>query len=543
MNTMVKKIEERLRKVPIGFWVFGAILIVGIFLRTYEFRDWMTFNPDQARDALLVQDMIDGKQWPLMGPQAGNTFFKLGPIFYYFEYVAAWLFGPSADKMAYPDLLFSIATIILAYFFFRKFFEEKIALVVTFLLSISFFVVTYSRFAFNPNSIPFFTLLFFFALLAIIDNAPKEKLGWAVVLGVAMGIGFQLHTILFISMPLLALLVLGYLFIQKHFIWKSILITLFFFTIMNATQILSEMRNNGTNFHSFFKGVGSSTESLGRNYLEDLSNDVICHIQGITYIASSLGSGDKCNLTGLVSRIEENGIKSNIERIAIAIFGSVFTIGGFILLYYFTKNESDQKRKRAAVLIGVYSLITFAVLFPVSSNVSMRYFIVIEFMPFLLTGFWIRYLLKIIYNNRFTTFCIGFFVIIFAAFNILTIKNSVEAFNNKTAGTSSVAVFGEVELMSQYLLENSNGSPTIYLSGESNYLSRYAIPLEYFIKQKGKALKKVYDPETIEEDDAFFYITKKTSKKIFSSEVIKGFASEKAVVFGNVTIITLKRNP
>ncbi|PJA85653.1 MAG: hypothetical protein CO143_01245, partial [Candidatus Moranbacteria bacterium CG_4_9_14_3_um_filter_45_14] len=107
------------------------------------------------------------------------------------------LFGGTADKMAYADLLFSIATIFLVYFFFKKFFAEQISLILTFLFSISFFVVTYSRFAFNPNSIPFFTLLFLFSLLAILDNAPKEKLRWAVLLGIAMGIGFQLHTILY----------------------------------------------------------------------------------------------------------------------------------------------------------------------------------------------------------------------------------------------------------------------------------------------------------------------------------------------------------
>ncbi|OIP60312.1 MAG: hypothetical protein AUK19_00305 [Candidatus Moranbacteria bacterium CG2_30_45_14] len=74
---------------PWSLWILGAILILGIFLRTYEFRDWMTFNPDQARDAILVQNMMKNDEWPMMGPQAGNKVFKVGPMFYYFEIISA----------------------------------------------------------------------------------------------------------------------------------------------------------------------------------------------------------------------------------------------------------------------------------------------------------------------------------------------------------------------------------------------------------------------------------------------------------------------
>jgi len=542
MNTMVRKIGERVKKVPWSAWILGAILILGIFFRTYEFRDWMEFNPDQARDAILVQNMMENDEWPMMGPQAGNKVFKVGPMFYYFEIISARLFGGTADKMAYADLFFSIATIILTYFFFRKFFEEKIALAVTFLLSISFFVVTYSRFAFNPNSIPFFTLLFLFSLLAILDNAPKEKLRWAVLLGIAMGVGFQLHTILYVSMPLLAVLTLGYLFVKKHFIWKSVLVALFFFTLVNAGQLTYEVENNGANIRSFFAGAKSSTESTGRNYGEDLSNDILCHIQAYTYIVSSLGSGDKCNLTNLAHRIEKKGIRFNSEKIAIAIFGTIFTLGGFILFWFYTKKEVDVRRKRALILVAVYCAIIFLILFSVSSSVSIRYFIAIEFMPFLLVGLWLHFFLDRT-KRMFFSLCGGFFVMMLVVFNISTIRDAVAALENGTASTDNVAYYDEVEKISEYLLEHSNGSQTIYLAGKKSYLSRYGKPLEYFGKQQGVLVSKVYKPERITADDSFFYILKRISLEKKIPEVINGFTSEEAVVFGNVTIITLKKNP
>lgn len=540
--TDITKIQEKIRRIPLSFWILGMILVIGIFLRTYEFRDWMTFNPDQARDAILVQNMMANDEWPLMGPQAGNKVFKVGPMFYYFEIVSARLFGETADKMAYTDLFFSIAAIFLIYFFFKKFFTEQISLVLTFLFSISFFVVTYSRFAFNPNSIPFFTLLFFFALLAILDNAPKEKLRWAVLLGVAMGVGFQLHTILYVSMPLLAFLTLSYLFIKRHFIWRSVVVTIFFFALVNAGQLLYEVENNGANIQSFFAGAKSSTESAGRNYGEDLSNDILCHIQAYTYIVSSLGSGDKCNLTDLAHRIEKKGIRFNSEKIAIATFGAVFTLGGFILFWFYTKKEADVRRKRALILVAAYCAIIFLILFSVSSSVSMRYFIVIEFMPFLLTGLWLRFFLDKT-KGKFFPLCGGLFVVTLVIFSVMTIRAAVAALENGTASTDNVAYYDEVGKISAYLLENSNGSQTIYLAGKKSYLSRYGKPLEYFAKQQGVTVSKVYKPGKITADDSFFYIQKRISPEKKIPEVIKGFVSEKAVVFGNVTIITLRKNP
>lgn len=542
----MKQLHEWMRILKQGarrhYILLAGIVILGAFLRMYQFHDWMTFNPDQARDAILVQNMIDSNHWPLMGPQAGNKVFKVGPIFYYFEITAARLFGATAEKMAYPDLLFSILAIILAYFFFRRFFKKNIALIVTFLFGISFFVVNYSRFAFNPNSIPFFTLLFLFALFKVVDYAPKEKLFWAGVLGIAMGVGFQLHAILFISMPLLASLTLGYLFIQKHFIWKSILVTLVLFLLFNTGQLIYEVQNNGANIRTFFTEAQSSAGDAERNYLNDFSNDILCHIQANTYIISSLGSGDKCNLSKLARQVEKKGVRFNFQKLAIAGFGTVFTVGGFMLFLLYMKKENDLKRKRALTLVVAYCAIFFLILFSVSSKVSMRYFIVIEFIPFLLAGFWIQFVLEKI-PNRLSLILAGLFVIALVVFNMFTLKDAVVAFESKTASTDNVAYFGEVEAMSEYLLQNSNGSKIIYLTGKKSYLSRYGKPLEYFAKQQGVALSKAYNKEKVTADTPFFYVTKKSSERSASAEVIKGFVTEKTATFGNVTILKLVRKP
>jgi len=46
------------------------------------------------------------------------------------------------------------------YLIFRKFFAGYLTLALTALYAVTFFVVRYSRFAWNPNSQPFFLMLF-----------------------------------------------------------------------------------------------------------------------------------------------------------------------------------------------------------------------------------------------------------------------------------------------------------------------------------------------------------------------------------------------
>src|SRR4030042_4003685 len=105
----------------------AIILGLGIFLRTYHFSDWLRFNADQSRDAALIKNIVEGKvNTPLLGPKAGGTEFRLGPAFYYFQFASAKVFGEEPEKLAYPDLLFSILSILLFFLLARIFFGSKI---------------------------------------------------------------------------------------------------------------------------------------------------------------------------------------------------------------------------------------------------------------------------------------------------------------------------------------------------------------------------------------------------------------------------------
>jgi len=190
-------------------WTLVALFCligVGIILRTYNLESWLFFQADQMRDLNLVNRAVtDGPGWlPLLGPKAGGTYLRLGPIFYYFEYLSALLFGTNSPAiMVIPDLLFSLLSLPLLFLFLREFFSKKYALLLTAGYALCFFEIQYARFAWNPNSLPFFNLLFFYALFKLfqVDNN-RAKTWWVILAGVAYAVASQLHFVSLLSLPI-----------------------------------------------------------------------------------------------------------------------------------------------------------------------------------------------------------------------------------------------------------------------------------------------------------------------------------------------------
>lgn len=170
--------------------IFIAILALGFFLRAFKFNDWMHYQLDQARDFKVIHAAIKygPGELPLQGPKAaGNVMIKsegsdiaddkttlrLGPLFYYMEYVSALIFGDSPAGSITIILIFSFLTLPLFYIFIREFFSQKISIALMAIFSVSIFFVTYSRFGWNPNLMPFFMLAFMYSLLQVTNE--KEK--------------------------------------------------------------------------------------------------------------------------------------------------------------------------------------------------------------------------------------------------------------------------------------------------------------------------------------------------------------------------------
>ncbi len=174
-------------------WVSLVLLVViagGVFVRTYKFDDWLYFKMDQSRDAILMSKSInEGPQYlPLLGARAGavklkHGFLRLGPAFYYFEYVAGKLFNSTEPYvLAYPDLFFGILAIPMLFFLAKLYFSRLNSLLIATMYAFSFIIIQYSRFSWNPNALQFFLLLSFYGLLRMLNEPNEKKRRWWIAL-------------------------------------------------------------------------------------------------------------------------------------------------------------------------------------------------------------------------------------------------------------------------------------------------------------------------------------------------------------------------
>ena len=516
--------------------IFAGILLMGIFLRTYKLHDWLKFGPDQARDAILLEGVVNNQDsMSLLGPVAGGTNFHLGPAFYYFGYAAAKIFGSYPDKLAYPDVLFSILTIPLLFFFLRKYFNGKISLALIFLASISYFLIINSRFASNPNSTPFFVLLFLFSILQMTEK--KESRMWPVVLGISAGVGVQLHTFLIFIMPMVLLIVFARLLWKKEIKWKKIRVIILFFLLVNAPQILSEIRSNGANTREFFFSTNSKSKSFGA-VARDIQTNISCQINANVNIVFAVAKNEECrdflrlnkNLK-IDKKIPNQGLARSFILFEF-LFGLVFSIGGYILLWKSVKKEEDVLKKNFIQIVLLYNSVSFLILIPVASEISLRYFTILFFIPFVLLGLWIKFLADKIKINKIILILL---ILAFPLFsNMIGVYKSARILQASQANDSENSILGEMEKIAEYVILNTKPKDIIYLTGERTYEYRFFRPLKYLLERKDRIFLEAENAQKINSNDSIFYIGKNNQsirEKLDEYQILDFKEFNKVIIF------------
>ncbi|MBI5619684.1 glycosyltransferase family 39 protein [Candidatus Gottesmanbacteria bacterium] len=162
----------------------------------------MTFLGDEGRDVLVVKRMIVDHKFTLLGPTASVGGFFLGPIYYYFMLPFLWAWNLDPTGPAVMVALFGIATIYLVFRAGKDMFNPATGLIAAGFYALSPMVIAYSRSSWNPNLVPFFSLLVVYLLWRIVRYERWGELFWV---GVFLGIGLQLH---YLFLFLFALVVL-----------------------------------------------------------------------------------------------------------------------------------------------------------------------------------------------------------------------------------------------------------------------------------------------------------------------------------------------
>ncbi|HUD08936.1 MAG TPA: glycosyltransferase family 39 protein [Candidatus Saccharimonadales bacterium] len=514
-----------------------AIFSIGLFLRATHFHDWLDFGDDQVNDASIVTKVVDhNAPWPLLGPKMSHTGnggrkgqYHLGSMFYYFEITSAKLFGNRPDALAYPDLLFDILTLPLFYIFFRRFFSTNITLALTGLYAVSFYVLNFSHSALNPNLIPFFVLLFLFSLLEFLAHKEKTSWKWAVFLGLALGVGIQLHAILLVLLPLVTAVVFFFLLRKYRQDWKKWGAVLLIALILNAGQIVSEIRTNFANTRIFFISLQSSGSGSGNGtLLNNIPLDISCHVQANAYILSSLGDS-QCNFS---YTNPAQWRKISLGSWANLLFGILFSVFGYGFLIYKFRREKEEKRKYLLGLALLFVSCFFVVFLPVVAS-QYRYFLPVFFAPFFFLGFILDYFARKNFQ-KFLPFLVLIYSLVLAA-NYLSIQTAAKELLTRARNGKDHIVLGETETMVNYIIAHTPGGQREAYLMTSMFSHNCVKPLKFIAGENRFKLLIASDVDHIPPGKQAFYIQ---SSEGGSDETSSKFAASEN--FGQETIYQLR---
>lgn len=237
-----------------------VLVAVGGFLRLYRLEELMTYLGDEGRDMLILMDILEGRNFPLIGPPTSVGELYLGPIYYYFIAPFAWLFRMNPIGPAVFVAILGALTIPLIYLVMKNFFNSSSALFSALLYTISPLIVKFSRSSWNPNPMPFFCLLLILALFYW-QKLKKGKFLYLAV--ICFGIMLQLHYLVVLLAPFLVFVI--YRLGKGRRNKKTYLYSLLIFFLLLSPLLLFDLKHGFVNtkgIFNIFKGRSEEGFSL-----------------------------------------------------------------------------------------------------------------------------------------------------------------------------------------------------------------------------------------------------------------------------------------
>ncbi len=240
-------------------FLLGAILLLSLFLRTYKLSENLHFTGDEGRDALIALDIANGNNLPILGPSMSVGSLSLGPLYYYLIAPFALIDANNPVFLAVPVIFFSVATSALLYFVTQALTKSRTAgLIAALFYAIAPWSVVYGRFSWNPNIMPFFSLLYFYSLWKALF---QKRSKWFLLAALSFGVMVQSHYASLLVVPLtLIIFWRKRVFVVSNI--KYVFIGLLVLAAMLSPLIYYDLSRNFRNLKGLI-GIFSGTSGAG----------------------------------------------------------------------------------------------------------------------------------------------------------------------------------------------------------------------------------------------------------------------------------------
>ena len=428
----IAKYVTKIRNHKWEFILFAAILAVGIFLRAYNFSDWLHFEIDQTYDFNIVSRAIENGpgNLPLLGPTAGGgRALRLGPAFYYLEYASAMIFGNSPTGHAMLVLLFSILSIPIFYLLCKRYFKIGTSLAITLIFTVSFYNVLYSRFSWSPNVLPFLIIVSFLALLKSVDENNSKKDNWFLLSILSAAIVTQIHFNAFFTIPPI---IIAFLLIKRpRFTLKTWLFSVLIVLTAYSPMIASDIKTGGENLTFFekklFKAKGSATK-FKSSIAGDLQHNVLAYF----FIVTGQGQISSRNLPEFTILNLQQPTKHFLLNLTALIF---FLLGLALLIKNLLK-EKDIQKKDFLTLTLLWFSFSILYFFSIVNSYRMypRFFLLVSPIAIIFLGLILSLIseIKFLKNPKINLPLIAAVALLLSLGNISKISDSFHGYNNSS---------------------------------------------------------------------------------------------------------------
>ncbi len=514
--------------IPISF---AIILIIGASLRLTDFSSLTRFNADQVRDAQIVDAMADESELPLLGPKAGGTTFRLGPAFYYLEYLSGSVFGQHPAGRALFIPLFSLLSIYILFRLFRFLFPPWLSLALTLLYATSFYAIKYSRFAWNPNPIPLFVFSYLWLIMLITGPESRRQPLWYALIGIVIGIAVQLHTTLLVLLPVFFVLVHIVLFFsQKRLPVARILSVAFIVILLQTPSVLFDIQNDWDNTRAFLAGITTKTEK-NTTLVQNILLDVQLFAQGSTYILSGKEPDQKW-----VHPIKLFQSRQ-ISEIALFAFGSLLMIIGTVFSVSRVKNSTSKTGRRFLLIFLGFSLLSFLLFLPIGNELNLRFFILLLPLPCIFLGLIIeRFLATNIHSTlQKIVLLTGFLVLIASNLHSYLITYNLQSYQAKDSAYGGISL-GEAENIISFIETTTKVAPHETI----NLLPfEFERSIKYLAEQKNLSLKSI-DADKLTIGTTVFVILSHSKPDAHIPYSTSRFETMKQSIIGRFSILAVR---
>jgi len=363
------------------------ILLISAFLRLYRISEYMTFLGDEGRDVMVVKKMIVDHKFTLLGPTSSVGGFFLGPVYYYFMAPFLWIWRLDPTGPAIMVALFGIGTVYLIYHVGTRLFHPVVGISASLLYALSPLVIAYSRSSWNPNLVPFFSLLTVYFCYRSVESQRKRDF---FLTGIFIGIGLQLH---YVFLFLIAMVFFWYVLMgRKKDLLPGYLLLCAGFLTGFFPYLLFELRHGFPNTQTIIRFILYSEET------KFSLPSFFATIQDVSF-----------RLFGrLLLRYPQPEILRDLPPIRLAfwnaIVSAISSISLGILVYKtFYKNHTGNSRNPYSMML-LWFLVPVILFGFYRKGIYDYYFGIFYAFPFLCFGIIIWHLvMPIFYQHKFTT--------------------------------------------------------------------------------------------------------------------------------------------